>query len=153
MQLLLSYMYRGEVDVEDNELADFLKTASGLQIKGLSEQENQGKPEKVQSVEKPKKSFVNNVATTVPKRRQERPDTPPPSNLPSNSYQPTEEISRYKEYLSGDFFPRNLLLNSDYQIVCFITFITTAHNLSYSHSCTISLSQTLQFLKIFFKSS
>ena len=93
MQLLLSYMYRGEVDVEDNELADFLKTASGLQIKGLSEQDNQGKPEKIQSVEKPKKSFVNNVATTVPKRRQERPETPPPSNLPSNSYQPTEEIT------------------------------------------------------------
>jgi len=93
MQLLLSYMYRGEVDVEDNELADFLKTASGLQIKGLSEQENQSKPEKVQSEEKPKKSSVSNVATSVPKRRQERLDTPPPSNLPSNSYQPTEEIT------------------------------------------------------------
>ena len=93
MQLLLSYMYRGEVDVEDNELADFLKTASGLQIKGLSEQENQSKPEKVQSEEKPKKSSVSNVATSVPKRRQERLDTPPPSNLPNNSYQPTEEIT------------------------------------------------------------
>jgi len=93
MQLLLSYMYRGEVDVEDNELADFLKTASGLQIKGLSEQENQTKPEKEQSVEKSKHSFLKPAETSVPKRRQERAPTPPSSNLASHSYHPTEEIT------------------------------------------------------------
>jgi len=95
MQLLLSYMYRGEVDVEDSELAEFLKTASGLQIKGLSEQENQTKPQKETSVEKPKntKSFVNHVEPSVPKRRHERPVTPPASKVSTHSYQPTEEIT------------------------------------------------------------
>lgn len=95
MQLLLSYMYRGEVDVEDNELADFLKTASGLQIKGLSEQDNQSKPTKETSVEKSKNanSFLNHVETSVPKRKPDRPLTPPSSKLPSHSYQPTEEIT------------------------------------------------------------
>lgn len=95
MQLLLSYMYRGEVDVEDNELPDFLKTASGLQIKGLSEQENQSKPPKETSVEKSKNanSFLNHVETSVPKRKPDRPLTPPSSKLPSHSYQPTEEIT------------------------------------------------------------
>ena len=29
LQLLLTYMYRGEVDVSENNLTEFLKTASG----------------------------------------------------------------------------------------------------------------------------
>ena len=37
LQLLLTYMYRGEVNVEDCELAEFLKTAAGLQVRGLTE--------------------------------------------------------------------------------------------------------------------
>lgn len=93
MQLLLSYMYRGEVDVEDSELAEFLKTASGLQIKGLSEQENQSKPLKEASSEKPKhtKPFLNHVDSSVPRKRPE-PITPPAPKV-SHSYQPTEEIT------------------------------------------------------------
>jgi len=41
LQLLLTYMYRGQVDVEESELGGFLKTATGLQIKGLSEEQGQ----------------------------------------------------------------------------------------------------------------
>jgi len=95
MQLLLSYMYRGEVDVEDNELAEFLKTASGLQIKGLSEQDNQTKPHKEIAPEKPKhsKTFLNHVDSSVPKRKPERPVTPPAPKPTKISYQPTEEIT------------------------------------------------------------
>lgn len=37
LQLLLAYMYRGEVNVEEHQLAEFLKTASGLQVRGLTE--------------------------------------------------------------------------------------------------------------------
>jgi len=40
LQLLLSYMYRGQVDVEEHELGGFLKTATGLQIKGLSDDQS-----------------------------------------------------------------------------------------------------------------
>ena len=95
MQLLLSYMYRGEVDVEDNELAEFLKTASGLQIKGLSEQENNSKPQKEITPEKPKhtKSFLNHVDSSVPKRKPERPVTPPATKASNHNYHPTEEIT------------------------------------------------------------
>merc|ERR1711976_572443 len=37
LQLLLTYMYRGEVDVSENNLTEFLKTASGLRVRGLTE--------------------------------------------------------------------------------------------------------------------
>ena len=37
MELLLNFMYRGEIHVEEEELMDLLATAKGLQIRGLSE--------------------------------------------------------------------------------------------------------------------
>ena len=37
MELLLNYMYRGEINVEEAELMGLLATAKGLQIKGLTE--------------------------------------------------------------------------------------------------------------------
>ena len=36
MELLLNYMYRGEINVEESELMGLLATAKGLQIKGLN---------------------------------------------------------------------------------------------------------------------
>jgi len=63
LQLLLSYMYRGEVDVADNQLGEFLKTASGLQIKGLSESDGQEvksrPPDRVPSAPKSSKTFTS----------------------------------------------------------------------------------------------
>ena len=37
MELLLNFMYRGEINVKEDELQDFLDTARGLSIRGLSE--------------------------------------------------------------------------------------------------------------------
>jgi hypothetical protein len=37
MELLMNYMYRGEINVEENELMGLLATAKSLQIKGLTE--------------------------------------------------------------------------------------------------------------------
>ena len=45
LELLLSYMYRGEINVEESELMDLLTTAKSLQIKGLTEAEDETKPE------------------------------------------------------------------------------------------------------------
>jgi len=39
MELLLNFMYRGEIHVQEEELMDLLTTAKGLQIRGLSESE------------------------------------------------------------------------------------------------------------------
>lgn len=44
LQLLLSYMYRGEVDVSENLLTDFLKTASGLRVRGLTGTDTRNTP-------------------------------------------------------------------------------------------------------------
>jgi len=44
LQLLLSYMYRGEVDVSENLLTDFLKTASGLRVRGLTGSDTRNTP-------------------------------------------------------------------------------------------------------------
>jgi len=44
LQLLLTYMYRGEVDVSENLLTDFLKTASGLRVRGLTETDTRSAP-------------------------------------------------------------------------------------------------------------
>ena len=37
MELLLNFMYRGEIHVQEDELMELLTTAKGLQIRGLSE--------------------------------------------------------------------------------------------------------------------
>lgn len=37
MELLLSYMYRGEINVQEQELMELLATAKSLQIKGLAD--------------------------------------------------------------------------------------------------------------------
>jgi len=121
LQLLLSYMYRGEVDVADNQLAEFLKTASGLQIKGLSEsegQEGQPKsraPDRVSSAPKPSKKFISPppppaileeeeeeiIEEPVNKRIKEenisyRGDTEPTSTWPTNA---TNERKEYNNMM------------------------------------------------------
>lgn len=46
MELLMNYMYRGEINVEETELMGLLATAKGLQIKGLTENdEEDSKPQ------------------------------------------------------------------------------------------------------------
>jgi len=41
LEMLLSYMYRGEINVEEGDLVKLLQTAKGLGIKGLSEVDDQ----------------------------------------------------------------------------------------------------------------
>merc|ERR1712156_1263364 len=50
MELLMNYMYRGEINVEETELMGLLATAKGLQIKGLTENdEEDSKPQQTYS--------------------------------------------------------------------------------------------------------
>jgi len=41
LEMLLSYMYRGEINVEEDDLVKLLQTAKGLGVKGLSEVDDQ----------------------------------------------------------------------------------------------------------------
>lgn len=41
LEMLLSYMYRGEINVEEGDLVKLLQTAKGLGVKGLSEVDDQ----------------------------------------------------------------------------------------------------------------
>ena len=44
MELLLSYMYRGEINVQESELYGLLATAKSLQIKGLTDSDDASSP-------------------------------------------------------------------------------------------------------------
>ena len=78
LEKLLSYMYRGEINVEENDLIKLLQTAKGLGVKGLSEVDDQN------AVNLGKQKTVSNAPATAP---------PPTSNKVSSKKKPkTEEV-------------------------------------------------------------
>lgn len=67
MELLLSYMYRGEINVQEQELMGLLATAKSLQIKGLTESgENKANNTSASSSVPPSSSSSPADATTTP---------------------------------------------------------------------------------------
>jgi len=78
LELLLQYMYKGEIKVEENELVTVLNTAQGLEIKGLTDSTDTGS---AKSSEPPKPApYRAPVPASAPKR-------PSPSPLPQSSNQ------------------------------------------------------------------
>jgi len=78
LELLLQYMYKGEIKVEENELVTVLNTAQGLEIKGLTDSTESGSSK---SSEPPKSTpYRPPVPASAPKR-------PSPSPLPQSSNQ------------------------------------------------------------------
>lgn len=49
----MDYMYRGEVNISQDQLAALLKAAESLQIKGLSDNRNNSMPNKSDNIAKP----------------------------------------------------------------------------------------------------
>ena len=81
-------MYRGEINVEEDELISLLSTAKGLQIRGLSdneEEERSPSPQSENSNHKTIKSKPSSSSTTS--KAVKRSKTPPStsSNIPSTS--------------------------------------------------------------------
>jgi len=78
LELLLQYMYKGEIKVEENELVTVLNTAQGLEIKGLTDSTDTGSA-KSSEPSKPT-PYRAPVPAPAPKR-------PSPSPLPQSSNQ------------------------------------------------------------------
>jgi len=68
LQLLLNYMYKGEINVLQHDLGPLIETAKGLQIKGLADAGDEEKP-------------VEN-GDTPPQQQQHAPHPPQPSPQP-----------------------------------------------------------------------
>lgn len=60
----MDYMYRGEVNVSQDQLAALLKAAESLQIKGLSESKTGGKGQQQQQQQQQKSEQTRQKATT-----------------------------------------------------------------------------------------
>ena len=89
LEKLLSYMYRGEINVEEQDLIKLLQTAKGLGVKGLSEVDDQnavnfGKPKTV--------STSNSNKFISPKKKQK---TEP--ELKPHHYEDVIEVAPPKE--------------------------------------------------------
>jgi len=93
LELLLDYMYKGEIKVEEQELVTVLNTAQGLEIKGLTESGKQNDSE----------SSVKMTPRPEPPRppapKRVTPTPPPPSSFdgPSKNY----ESANKKRKLGG----------------------------------------------------
>jgi len=70
LEMLLSYMYRGEINVEEGDLVKLLQTAKGLGVKGLSEVDDQ--------------------------KLGKKPVVPKPDNFPSKKRARTEDVDSSK---------------------------------------------------------
>jgi len=65
LEMLLSYMYRGEINVEEGDLMDLLRTARGLGIKGLSDVDDLGTTNDVKVKEEPQRKRKRSEEITV----------------------------------------------------------------------------------------
>jgi len=92
MELLMNYMYRGEINVEETELMGLLATAKGLQIKGLTENdEEDSKPQQQYSDSSP--AVASTSRNSVTKKR----PAPRPSSSGAGSAASTPSSSAPKK--------------------------------------------------------
>ena len=84
MELLLNFMYRGEINVEEDELMDLIATARGLSIRGLSDSDEDSNEQELKN--------TNENSS----RQQISPSHPPPSNNVPKSHQTSKAVKRSK---------------------------------------------------------
>ena len=90
MELLLNFMYRGEINVEEDELMALLNTARGLQIRGLSDNSDENTTNNIQS-EPPQNNYKAPKAKAVKRAKSPMPTPTAPSTSTAASAAPTED--------------------------------------------------------------
>jgi hypothetical protein len=85
MELLLNFMYRGEINVEEAELMDLIATARGLSIRGLSDSDEDSNEQEV------KHKNENSSSRQIPSSH-----ASPSSNNVPKSHQTSKAVKRSK---------------------------------------------------------
>lgn len=85
MELLLNFMYRGEINVEEAELMDLIATARGLSIRGLSDSDEDSNEQEV------KHTNENSSSRQIPSSH-----ASPSSNNVPKSHQTSKAVKRSK---------------------------------------------------------
>lgn len=92
MEHLLNFMYRGEINIEEDELMDLLNTARGLQIRGLSDSVDESESDLI----KPEQQAKHHVKNSNSSKAVKRVKTPVPSTssaaVASSSAPPPKKI-------------------------------------------------------------
>lgn len=95
LELLLDYMYKGEIKVEEQELVTVLNTAQGLEIRGLTESGKQNESESPVKPPRPEREREREPARApVPKRVT---PTPPPSSAYDGASKNYESASKKRK--------------------------------------------------------
>ena len=85
MELLLNFMYRGEINVEENELMDLIATARGLSIRGLSDSEDDTDNTNENSSRQIPSQASNNVPKNQTAKAVKRTKSPIPTQASTSS--------------------------------------------------------------------
>ena len=134
MQLLLQYMYRGEVSVHQSELGPLMQSAKALQIKGLSGGNSDDKINDFATFlagatssqqQKQPTSVVSSNAQTIPNTTNISPSGAPPINVPTipammvqnentEIFDNKDPLTKKRKFTSNEF-PQNLTNNANVQ--------------------------------------
>ena len=86
IEALLDFMYHGEVNVPQSSLGSLIKTAEGLQIKGLAVPDDPPSARRNQERDKRERDSSSYNDTSPPPKRRPRDRSPPPSRRTSSNH-------------------------------------------------------------------
>jgi len=97
MELLLNYMYRGEINVEESELMGLLATAKSLQIKGLTEADDDDTKGNYHSESQAVAGTSRGASSSSMAKKRPAPRPTNSSNAPSTSSSSSSAAKKIKE--------------------------------------------------------
>jgi len=97
MELLLNYMYRGEINVEESELMGLLATAKSLQIKGLTEADDDDTKGNYHSDSQAVAGTSRGASSSSMAKKRPAPRPTNSSNAPSTSSSSSSAAKKIKE--------------------------------------------------------